>query len=57
MAIRSNKKTKNEVYLQDPIGVDKEGNEISLMDVLGTDGNEIDDKVEEKMQIKNFMKT
>ncbi|TZE83637.1 RNA polymerase sporulation sigma factor SigK [Calorimonas adulescens] len=54
MAIRSNKKTKNEVYLQDPIGVDKEGNEISLMDVLGTDGNEIDDKVEEKMQIKKL---
>ncbi|SHH90194.1 sigma-70 family RNA polymerase sigma factor, partial [Clostridium magnum] len=27
MLIRNNKKTKNEVYLQDPIGIDKEGNE------------------------------
>ncbi|EKX78265.1 RNA polymerase sigma-K factor [Clostridium botulinum CFSAN001628] len=27
MLIRNNKKTKGEVYLQDPIGVDKEGNE------------------------------
>lgn len=37
MLIRNNKKTKGEVYLQDPIGVDKEGNEISLMDVLSSD--------------------
>ncbi|OPJ63632.1 RNA polymerase sigma-28 factor precursor [Clostridium oryzae] len=29
MLIRNNKKIKSEVYLQDPIGVDKEGNEIS----------------------------
>lgn len=28
MLIRNNKKTKGEVYLQDPIGVDKEGNEL-----------------------------
>ncbi|KZL94321.1 RNA polymerase sigma-28 factor precursor [Clostridium magnum DSM 2767] len=28
MLIRNNKKTKNEVYLQDPIGIDKEGNEL-----------------------------
>ena len=34
MLIRNNKKTKGEVYLQDPIGTDKEGNEVSLMDVL-----------------------
>ena len=29
MLIRTNKKTKGEVYLQDPIGIDKEGNEIT----------------------------
>ncbi len=28
MSIRANKKIQNEVYLQDPIGVDKEGNEL-----------------------------
>lgn len=28
MLFRNNKKQKNEVFLQDPIGVDKEGNEI-----------------------------
>lgn len=30
MLIRNSKKTKGEIYLQDPIGIDKEGNEISL---------------------------
>jgi RNA polymerase sporulation-specific sigma factor len=30
MTIRSGKKTKSEVSLQDPIGIDKEGNELSL---------------------------
>lgn len=43
---------KGEVFLQDPIGVDKEGNEISLMDVLGTEEDEISEQVEKKLQIK-----
>ena len=30
MLIRNNKKTKGEIYLQDPIGIDKEGNEYHL---------------------------
>ena len=30
MLIRNTKKTKGEVYLQDPIGIDKEGNEFFL---------------------------
>ncbi|MFY9276866.1 MAG: sigma-70 family RNA polymerase sigma factor, partial [Clostridium sp.] len=34
MLFRNNKKQKSETFLQDPIGVDKEGNEISLIDVL-----------------------
>jgi len=36
MALRSGKKVRCEVSLSDPIGVDKEGNEISLIDILGT---------------------
>ncbi|HOC09696.1 MAG TPA: sigma-70 family RNA polymerase sigma factor, partial [Bacillota bacterium] len=35
MTIRSNKKIQNQLSLQDPIGIDKEGNEISLLDILG----------------------
>ena len=34
MTIRSNKKSKIEVSLQEPIGIDKR-NEISLLDILG----------------------
>jgi RNA polymerase sigma factor (sigma-70 family) len=36
MHLRSTKKRKNEVLLYDPIGSDNEGNEISLIDILGT---------------------
>jgi RNA polymerase, sigma 27/28 subunit, RpsK/SigK len=54
MSIRTEKKMKGEVFLQDPIGVDKEGNEISLMDVLGTEEDEISEQVEKKLQIKKL---
>jgi RNA polymerase sporulation-specific sigma factor len=54
MYVRSNKKTKSEVYLQDPIGVDREGNEICLMDVLGTESDSVLDEVENKISIKKL---
>jgi len=54
MTIRSNKKTKSEVSLQDPIGIDKEGNEISLIDILGTESDEVLDEVELKIQVKKL---
>ncbi|MEK6263914.1 MAG: RNA polymerase sporulation sigma factor SigK [Clostridium sp.] len=54
MLIRNNKKTKGEVYLQDPIGIDKEGNEISLMDVLSSDDDSVIEIVENKIQIKKL---
>ena len=56
MLIRNNKKTRGEVYLQDPIGIDKEGNEISLMDVLSSDEDSIIEIVESKIQIKKLYK-
>ena len=37
MYLRSKKKTRREVSLYDPIGTDKEGNEISLLDVIETE--------------------
>ncbi|MDB3541050.1 RNA polymerase subunit sigma-70, partial [Clostridioides difficile] len=51
MNIRSNKKNKTQVSLQDPIGIDKEGNEISLLDILGTEANYVLDEVELKVQV------
>lgn len=37
MLLRSKKKTNREVSLYDPIGTDKEGNEISLLDIIDTE--------------------
>ncbi|AEE91567.1 RNA polymerase sigma-28 factor [Tepidanaerobacter acetatoxydans Re1] len=50
MNLRSTKKIKSEVYLQEPIGVDKEGNEISLIDVLGTEVDAVTDEITKKFQ-------
>ena len=54
LSIRTNKKNNVQVSLQDPIGMDKEGNEISLIDVLGTDIDYILDQVELKVQISKL---
>ncbi|MTI48955.1 RNA polymerase sporulation sigma factor SigK [Sporosalibacterium faouarense] len=54
MTIRSSKKTRSEVSLQDPIGIDKEGNEISLMDILGSDADDVIDEVDLKIQVKKL---
>lgn len=54
MTIRASKKTKTEVSLHDPIGIDKEGNEISLIDILGSDSDVILDEVELKIQTKKL---
>lgn len=54
MTIRSAKKEKNEVFIQEPIGIDKEGNEISLIDVLGTGQDEVVDKVDLKLQMEKL---
>ncbi|MCL6450307.1 MAG: RNA polymerase sporulation sigma factor SigK [Acetobacteraceae bacterium] len=45
MYLRSLRKTRGEVSLYEPIGVDKEGNEIALIDILGTDPDAVPDQV------------
>ncbi len=50
MYLRSNKKIRNEVMLYEPIGSDKEGNEISLIDVLGTDHDVVVETVENRLE-------
>ena len=54
MHLRTTKKNKVEVSLNEPIGIDREGNEISFNDVLGTDPDSILDDVEVKMQVKKL---
>ncbi len=40
MVLRSNRKLSREVFLNDPIGQDKEGNEIKLLDILVSEESE-----------------
>ncbi|NLZ93539.1 MAG: RNA polymerase sporulation sigma factor SigK [Firmicutes bacterium] len=49
MHIRAITKRKAEVLLYDPIGTDKEGNEITLLDILGTDAEEVLEEVDKKL--------
>jgi RNA polymerase sporulation-specific sigma factor len=50
MHLRATKRAKSEVSLYDPIGVDREGNEIALMDVLELrPGDDIVDRVSQEM--------
>ncbi|MFY9482750.1 MAG: RNA polymerase sporulation sigma factor SigK [Tissierellia bacterium] len=56
MTIRSNKKINLEYSLQEPIGRDKEGNEINLLDILGTDGEEVLNEVDLRLQTKKLYK-
>ncbi len=55
MHLRSLKKSRGEVSIYDPIGIDKEGNEITLMDVLGSDAESIADRVENEFEQKALL--
>ena len=54
MSIRTSKKNRQEVSISLPIGTDKDGNEISLNDILGTDPDEVIDNLSLKFQIKEL---
>lgn len=55
MHLRATKKNKGEVSLYDPIGVDKEGNEITLIDVLGTDPNIVPEIVQTNVEFQQML--
>ena len=56
MFLRSSKKTGAEVYLNEPIGKDKDDNEITLIDVLENNEKNIEDEIDLKMKIKHLYK-
>ncbi|HLT57765.1 MAG: RNA polymerase sporulation sigma factor SigK [Limnochordales bacterium] len=57
MHLRSSKKTRSEVLLHDPIGADKEGNEITLLDILGTEPDAVLDRVEWQLEHEKLRRT
>ena len=56
MLIRSNKKRRGDVYLSDPVGVDKEGNELTLMDLLFEKEEGVFKAVESRMVREKFLR-
>lgn len=49
MHMRSQRKVSKDVSIHEPIGHDKEGNEVSLIDILGTDDDEIVEGIQFRM--------
>lgn len=56
MYFRSTRRIRAEVSLYDPIGVDKEGNEITLIDVLGTGPDIVMEAVESQCEQERLIK-
>lgn len=56
MFLRGSKKTKSEVYLNEPIGKDKDDNEITLLEILESDDKSIEDEIDLKMKTKILYK-
>ncbi|MBN8250492.1 RNA polymerase sporulation sigma factor SigK [Priestia flexa] len=54
MHLRALKKTKKDVSLHDPIGQDKEGNEISLIDILKSESDDVIDMIQLNMELEKI---
>ena len=54
MYLRSTKKLNSEVYLNEPIGKDKDDNVITLEEVLESDNKSIEEEVDTKIKIKKM---
>lgn len=52
MHLRATKKLNSEVYLNEPIGKDKDDNVVTLQEILENDERNIEDEVDLKMKIK-----
>jgi RNA polymerase sporulation-specific sigma factor len=50
MHLRATRRQKSEIMLNEPIGTDKEDNDLTLMDILATDAESTSDQVESKLE-------
>lgn len=55
MYLRANRKNRNVVLMGDSIGTDKDGNEMTLADLVGTDPNLVADEVETAIESSRAM--
>lgn len=56
MFLRSNRKNRNVVLMGESVGADKDGNEMQLADLLGTDPNLVSDEVETVIEVERAMR-
>jgi len=54
MYLRTTKKLSSEVYLEDPIGKDKDDNVVTLQEVLENNDRNIEDEIDLKFKIKKL---
>lgn len=54
MYLRSNKKRGTDVYLNEPIGKDKDDNEVTLQEVLENNERNVEDEVDLKIKVKKL---
>ncbi len=56
MWIRKYKKERSEISINEPLGTDKEGNDIKFDDILGTDTDLVTDDIERRMETADLYK-
>ncbi len=54
MCLRASQKRKNDVSLNDAVGKDVDGNEISYIDVLGTEPDAVTDEVDRRISLERI---
>lgn len=54
MCLRASQKRKNDVSLNDAVGKDADGNEISYIDVLGTEADAVTDEVDRRISLERI---
>ena len=56
MTLRASRKRRGEVSLSDPVGTDGEGNDITFMDILGTEQEELEEEVIRRVTLQRVRK-
>lgn len=52
MLLRASRKRRGDVSLSDPVGTDKEGNDLSFQDILGTAPGQVEDEVVRRISME-----
>ncbi len=55
MYIRSTKKSIGDIFLQDPVGHDFDGNEITVMDVIRSEENPVPDELGQRLEMADII--